>query len=115
MIISGQSFRSRLLLKQRAHLTLGNTWFRPSRPPPLPSSLSMSSLSMTSTQSTVADTEKQHESKRLINLLRGWPSPQLLPIAQLRSAAERVLTDPSVAVPALQYAPDPGYQPLRAE
>ncbi|KAK3307630.1 pyridoxal phosphate-dependent transferase, partial [Chaetomium strumarium] len=53
--------------------------------------------------------------KKLINLLRGWPSPQLHPAAQLQAAACRALSDPSIAVPALQYAPDPGYQPLREE
>jgi DNA-binding transcriptional MocR family regulator len=41
----------------------------------------------------------------------------MLPIAQLRAAATRVLSDvdPAVSVPALQYGPDPGYQPLREE
>ncbi|KAM7193168.1 putative aminotransferase [Naviculisporaceae sp. PSN 640] len=52
-------------------------------------------------------------SKKLINLLRGWPSPHLLPSALLKSGAERVLSNPSIFVPALQYGPDPGYQPLR--
>jgi DNA-binding transcriptional MocR family regulator len=53
--------------------------------------------------------------KKLINLLRGWPSPALHPTSQLQAAACRALSDPSIAVPALQYAPDPGYQPLREE
>ncbi|KAK4240390.1 pyridoxal phosphate-dependent transferase [Achaetomium macrosporum] len=53
--------------------------------------------------------------KKLINLLRGWPSPHLHPASQLQAAACRTLSDPSIAVPALQYAPDPGYQPLREE
>lgn len=48
-----------------------------------------------------------------INFLRGWPSPSTLPAAALKAAADRVFSDPSVYVPALQYAPDPGYQPLR--
>jgi len=51
--------------------------------------------------------------KALINLLRGWPSPSVLPVAQLRAAAEYALSDPSVYIPALQYGPDPGYRPLR--
>ena len=61
-----------------------------------------------------ADTSK-NETKKLINLLRGWPSPDLLPSAPLRSAADYVLADRSIAVPVLQYAIDPGYQPLREE
>lgn len=58
---------------------------------------------------------KKGAKKKAINLLRGWPSPELLPVAQLRAAADRALTDPAVSVPALQYGPDPGYQPLREE
>ena len=53
--------------------------------------------------------------KRPINLLRGWPSPDLLPAAALRAAANKVLSDPNLFVPGLQYGPDPGYQPLRDE
>ncbi|KAM0445856.1 hypothetical protein ACHAPV_006703 [Trichoderma viride] len=48
-----------------------------------------------------------------INLLRGWPSPHLLPADLLSAACQRVLADPVESVPILQYAPDPGYQPLR--
>lgn len=50
---------------------------------------------------------------RLINLMRGWPSPSLLPASLLSAAATRLLADPTVYTPALQYGPDPGYQPLR--
>jgi DNA-binding transcriptional MocR family regulator len=50
-----------------------------------------------------------------INLLRGWPSASLLPIAQLQSAAHIALSDPSIAIPGLQYGPDEGYGPLRSE
>ncbi|KAL2266880.1 hypothetical protein VTJ83DRAFT_4157 [Remersonia thermophila] len=53
--------------------------------------------------------------KKPINLLRGWPAPSLLPAAQLRAAAGQVLADPDVAVPMLEYAIDPGFQPLREE
>jgi len=53
--------------------------------------------------------------KRPINLLRGWPSPDLLPAAALKAAANRLLSDPAAFVPALQYGPDPGHQPLREE
>lgn len=51
--------------------------------------------------------------KPLINLLRGWPSPSILPVPILREASDRVFSDPSIYVPGLQYGPDPGYQPLR--
>ncbi|ETS75903.1 hypothetical protein PFICI_12847 [Pestalotiopsis fici W106-1] len=50
-----------------------------------------------------------------INLLRGWPAPSLLPAAALQSASASVLSDPSISVPALQYGPDPGFQPLREQ
>ena len=48
-----------------------------------------------------------------INLVRGWPSPSLLPTTILQRAASRVLTNPNIAHPALLYGPDPGYGPLR--
>jgi DNA-binding transcriptional MocR family regulator len=57
----------------------------------------------------------QGDSKPLINLLRGWPSPDLLPATSLKAAAQKVLSDPAVYVPGLQYGPDEGYQPLREE
>lgn len=53
--------------------------------------------------------------KKLINLLRGWPSPHVLPAETLKAAANKVLSDPSIFIPGLQYGPDPGYQPLREE
>ncbi|KAK3319230.1 pyridoxal phosphate-dependent transferase [Apodospora peruviana] len=52
--------------------------------------------------------------KKLINLIRGWPSPSLLPTRLLQSATTKLLSSsPQIFVPALQYGPDPGYQPLR--
>uniref|UniRef100_A0A8H7TMR1 Aminotransferase class I/classII large domain-containing protein n=1 Tax=Bionectria ochroleuca TaxID=29856 RepID=A0A8H7TMR1_BIOOC len=51
--------------------------------------------------------------KHAINFLRGWPSPSLLPAHLLAGAAQRLLTNPTVFVPALQYGPDEGYRPLR--
>jgi len=57
--------------------------------------------------------DKIPETKKLINLLRGWPSPATLPSALLQQAATKVLSDPAIYTPALQYGPDPGYQPLR--
>lgn len=50
-----------------------------------------------------------------INLLRGWPAPSLLPAGALQKASAAVLSNPDVSVPALQYGPDPGYQPLREQ
>lgn len=51
--------------------------------------------------------------QRLINLMRGWPSPSFLPAPLLSAASQRLLADPAIYTPALQYGPDPGYQPLR--
>lgn len=52
--------------------------------------------------------------KRQINLLRGWPAPELLPARQLAAACQRVLlTDKTVYTPILEYGADEGYQPLR--
>ena len=50
-----------------------------------------------------------------INLIRGWPSPDLLPTHLLSSSAQSILSNPSVFVPALQYGADAGFQPLREE
>lgn len=58
---------------------------------------------------------KDTKEKKLINLLRGWPSPHVLPSEPLKVAANKVLSDPDVFVPALQYGADSGYQPLREE
>ncbi|KAI1487710.1 pyridoxal phosphate-dependent transferase [Biscogniauxia mediterranea] len=55
------------------------------------------------------------EAKKSINLLRGWPSTSLLPAEALRRASQTVLSDPEIFNPALEYGPDPGYQPLREE
>ena len=53
--------------------------------------------------------------KPLINLLRGWPNPSLLPVAQIRAAAEACLADHTISTPGLLYGPDEGYQPLREQ
>lgn len=55
------------------------------------------------------------QEKKLINLLRGWPSPHVLPAEALKAAANTVLSNPDVFVPGLQYGPDEGFQPLREE
>lgn len=51
--------------------------------------------------------------KKLINLIRGWPAPELLPAHLLSAAATQVLAEPSISTPILQYGPDAGHQPLR--
>ena len=51
----------------------------------------------------------------LINLLRGWPNPALLPVAQIKAATASVLSDPDISTPGLLYGPDPGYEPLRQQ
>jgi DNA-binding transcriptional MocR family regulator len=53
------------------------------------------------------------KSRALINLLRGWPNPQLLPAAAINTATNTVLSDPNLSTPALLYAPDAGYGLLR--
>lgn len=50
-----------------------------------------------------------------INFLRGWPHPSLLPSEALKRAAISAMDKREVAVPALLYGPDPGYQPLREQ
>ncbi|KAF2749510.1 PLP-dependent transferase [Sporormia fimetaria CBS 119925] len=52
-------------------------------------------------------------SKPLINLLRGWPNPALLPAQIIDKAAHSVLNNKAIAVPALQYGPDSGDLRLR--
>ncbi|CAK7239484.1 MAG: Valine--pyruvate aminotransferase [Sporothrix thermara] len=53
--------------------------------------------------------------KPLINLLRGWPAPSLLPVDLLKMATADVLADTSIVVDSLQYGPDSGFQPLREQ
>lgn len=50
-----------------------------------------------------------------IDLLCGWPNPALLPAPDLLRSATNVLTVPSIAHPALLYAPDEGWDPLRVQ
>jgi DNA-binding transcriptional MocR family regulator len=51
--------------------------------------------------------------KSLINLLRGWPNPWLLPKELLHKGANCAFSDPAVIVPGLLYPPDAGFKPLR--
>lgn len=50
---------------------------------------------------------------KAINLLRGWPNPALLPVAQIKAATDVALSSPEIYTPGLLYGPDPGYEPLR--
>ena len=54
-------------------------------------------------------------SKTLIDLVKGWPSPQLYPIDLIKTASTVALSKPDVltAQSALNYGPDLGYPPLR--
>lgn len=48
-----------------------------------------------------------------IDLFRGWPNTNLLPVRQIKAASDAALSDPSIFTPGLLYGPDEGYQPLR--
>lgn len=48
-----------------------------------------------------------------INLMRGWPSPDVLPAGLLSAACQRLLADPADYTPILQYGPSQGHGPLR--
>ncbi|KAM4055692.1 aminotransferase class I and II domain-containing protein [Hirsutella rhossiliensis] len=50
---------------------------------------------------------------KLINLMRGWPSPGVLPASLLSAACQRALAHPAESTPLLQYGPDAGHEPLR--
>lgn len=53
------------------------------------------------------------KARALINLLKGWPNPALLPAAQIKIASSVPLSDADIFTPGLLYGPDPGYEPLR--
>ncbi|CAK7218341.1 Valine--pyruvate aminotransferase [Sporothrix curviconia] len=63
----------------------------------------------------VGNPDQAGPAKPLINLLRGWPAPSLLPVDKLKMATADVLADTSVVVDSLQYGPDSGFQPLREQ
>lgn len=48
-----------------------------------------------------------------IDLLRGWPSADLLPTSILEQASSRVLKDCELSTPSLLYGDELGYKPLR--
>lgn len=49
----------------------------------------------------------------IIDLFRGWPSPDLLPSSILEEASNRVLKDSALSTPSLLYGDELGYKPLR--
>lgn len=53
------------------------------------------------------------KARDLINLLKGWPNPALLPAAQIKIASSAALSNADVFTPGLLYGPDAGYEPLR--
>ena len=53
------------------------------------------------------------ENPRLISLAAGLVDAESLPAAEVRAAAEAILTDPAAARAALQYGTTRGYAPLR--
>ena len=66
-----------------------------------------------------AGTTSRHEHaqghRKLINLLRGWPNPALLPTELMREAASAVLSNKDLAIPGMLYGPDEGDARLREE
>ncbi|KAK6827341.1 Valine--pyruvate aminotransferase [Apiospora arundinis] len=84
----------------------------PSSAPP-PQGQSSSSTSGRRQVNASAMASNPDHTKKPINLLRGWPSTHLLPVAALDAASRRLLANPSLAHPALLYGPDPGFEPLR--
>ncbi|MCJ1479118.1 hypothetical protein MMC13_007802 [Lambiella insularis] len=55
------------------------------------------------------------QSKAMINLLKGWPNPTLLPKVQIKAAASKVLSDSNLSTQGLLYGPLPGSEPLRVQ
>ncbi|CAF9943379.1 MAG: hypothetical protein ALECFALPRED_000251 [Alectoria fallacina] len=55
------------------------------------------------------------EAKKPINLLWGKPSPSLIPTDQMAVAAQKVFSNPTIAIAGMQYGDSPhaGYEPLR--
>ena len=53
------------------------------------------------------------KARTLIDLLKGWPNPALLPAVQIKTASSVALGNTDISTPGLLYGPDAGYQPLR--
>ncbi|MGI4815103.1 MAG: PLP-dependent aminotransferase family protein [Janthinobacterium lividum] len=63
------------------------------------------------TSSAIREILKITERPDIISFAGGLPSPAAFPVARIREASQRVLTDDPAA--ALQYGPTEGYAPLR--
>lgn len=50
---------------------------------------------------------------RPIDLFRGWPSPELVPVDSLKEAAMKALSNKAISDAGFGYGPDEGYMPLR--
>lgn len=55
------------------------------------------------------------KAQALIDLWKGWPSPALLPAAQINTASSLALANADVSTLGLLYGPDPGYERLRED
>lgn len=55
------------------------------------------------------------KAQALIDLWKGWPSPALLPAAQINTASSLALANADVSTLGLLYGPDPGYKRLRED
>lgn len=58
---------------------------------------------------------RSEEAQHPINLARGWPNPNLLPVTELAKASALSFTTHEIRTPdsSLEYGPDEGYGPLR--
>lgn len=52
-------------------------------------------------------------SPRPIDLFRGWPASELIPVDSLKEAAIKALSNKSISDAGFGYGPDEGYHPLR--
>lgn len=66
-----------------------------------PSSRRQYQRTLCSLRMTPSEPPPEQPKKRPINLLRGWPSPNVLPAETLKAAADKVLSDPDIFVPGL--------------
>ncbi|KHN99302.1 aminotransferase [Metarhizium album ARSEF 1941] len=60
-------------------------------------------------------TSQLSSGKNHINLMRGWPSPDVLPAAMLSGACQRILNNRENSTAILQYGPNTGHPTLKNE
>ncbi len=73
----------------------------------------MKAFSLRYLSTKVTMSTPNNPSKPLINLLRGWPSPSLLPTSALASASQAALLTSPLSTPGLLYGDFAGLPPLR--